>query len=185
MRIAIAFALVLVAGAVAANPVAEELYVDFDPPNHVEVIYPAPYTTVEAYIVTEIPGYIGQDIYSISFDVEMLFGQAIITGDFVPAYPVYTVQITDNGITVIAPDCISGYQATLGYVPVFYIGMPDIVHIVPHAYAGHTFVTCGDMEEYDWCYVMDGGLGTAPGVYAYCGNPVEDVAWGVIKAMYR
>ena len=185
MRVAMIFAILLIAAAAIANPIAVEMYVDFEPPNYVHSIYPAPYTTVNAYITMDLVMLYGQDVYAVSFDVDMLFGDAIITGDFVPAIPAYTVQIVDNGITVIAEDCISESPATLGYVPVLYTGVPDCIQIRPHIDNSHTFVTCNDLVEHDWCSVMDGGLGMEPDLQAYCGNPVQNVAWGVIKAMYR
>ena len=184
MRVAMAFAVVMVAAAAIANPIAVEMYVDFDPPNYVPSVYPIPYSMVDAFIVTDLVAYSGQEIYAISFDVDVLFGNAIVSGNFVPAVPVYSVQIVDNGITVIAEDCISEIPATLGYVPIFYTGAPDCVQITPHIFQGHTFVTC-DMVEHDWCYAGDGGIGMEPDVQAYCGNPVQDIAWGAIKAMYR
>lgn len=177
--------LVLAAATSFANPIAIDLYVDFDPPNYVHSTYPAQYTTVNAYIAMDLVGFYGQDIYAVSFDVDMLFGNSIITGDFVPAYPTYAVQMVDNGITVIAEDCISESPATLGYVPVFYTGMPDCVQIKPHIDNGHTFVTCDNMDEHSWCYVMDGGIGMEPQSQEYCGNPVQNIAWGAIKALYR
>ena len=66
------------------------------------------------------------------------------------------------------------------------MGVPDCVQIQPHIDNGHTFVTCGDMVERDYCYVMDGGIGMEPQeVRELCGNPVQDIAWGAIKALYR
>ena len=102
MRTALAvlmFGLTLIATA-AANPIAVELYVDFDPPNHVESIYPVPYETVFAYVVADI-GYItGEDVYSVSFDVEVPDVMPPVS-DFVPADPSYTVLgIVGDGITV-------------------------------------------------------------------------------------
>ena len=51
MRVAIVFAMLAVAAVASANPIAFDLYVDFDPPNWVHSIYTAPYSTVNAYIV--------------------------------------------------------------------------------------------------------------------------------------
>lgn len=185
MRVATAFVVLLLAGAALANPIAIEMFVDFDPPNWVHSTYPPPYTTVNAYIATDLAAYYGQDIYAVSFDVDMMFGDAVITGSFVPAYPNYTVQIVDNGITVIVEECFGDSPATLGYVPVFYTGMPDCVQIQPHVDNGHTLVTC-DMVEHDYCFVVDGGIGMEPqGPRELCGNPVQNIAWGAIKAMYR
>lgn len=186
MRIAITCAVLLVAIAAAANPIAIEMFVDFDPPNWVHSIYPAQYTTVNAYIVMDLVALYGQDIYAVSFDVDMMFGDSTIAGSFVPTYPTYTVQIVDDGITVTVEDCISESPATLGYVPIFYTGMPDCVQIQPHVSNGHTFVACGDMIERDYCYVLDGGIGMEPqSPRELCGNPVQDIAWGAIKALYR
>ncbi len=186
MRTATVFVMALVAAVASANPIALDLYVDFDPPNFAPSVYPTPYTTVNAYIVSDLAAMAGQDIYAVSFDVDMMFGDAVITGSFTPASPVYTVQIVDNGVVIIAEDCISESPVVLGYVPVFYAGSPDCVQILPHIYNGHTFVTCGDMVEHDYCYVLDGGIGMEPQPpQELCGNPVQDIAWGAIKALYR
>ena len=184
MRVAMAFAVLLAATAAFANPIAFDMYIDFDPPNHVHSVYPAPYTTVNAHVVLE--NYLPWDIYAVFFDVDMMFGDALITGSFVPATPVYTVQIVDNGITIIAEDCISEFPATLGYVPVFYTGAPDCVQIHPHVDNGNTIVMCDTMEDYQYCYVLDGGIGMEPQeLRELCGNPVQDIAWGAIKSLYR
>ena len=187
MRTAIAVDVLLVAAGAYANPIAIDMYVDFDPPNGVFSVYPAPYTTVNAYIVAELGYLTGEDVYAVSFDVDLMFNAAVITGSFVPAFPTYTVQIVENGIVVVAEDCISVFPATLGYVPIFYTGGQDYVQINPHAYNGNTFVTCGSMEEHDYCYVMDGGLGIEPQPPRdLCGSPVrDDITWGAIKSLYR
>jgi hypothetical protein len=178
------FAVLLFAAAAAANPIAIEMYVDFDPPNVVHRVDPPAYSTLNAYIVADL-GYMGEDVYAVSFDVDVMFGAAVITGSFVPSLPIYTVQIVDNGIIVTNESCFDTWPATLGYVPIFYTGVPDIVRILPHIYNGHTYAVCGSLTEYDWCYAMDGGIGMEPQLEEYCGNPIEDMAWGAIKAMYR
>jgi len=179
--------LTLVATA-AANPIAVELYIDFDPPNHVESIYPGPYVTVFAYVVADI-GYItGEDVYSVSFDVEVPDVMPPVS-DFVPADPTYTVLgIVGDGITVVVEDCLTQFPATLGYVPIFYLGTPGQVQVLPHPYLGHVFTTCGDPgSEYEYCYVQGGGIGMyAPEPLILCDHtPVRDVTWGAIKALSR
>jgi hypothetical protein len=179
--------LTLVATA-AANPIGIDLFVDFEPPYAMTSIYPAPYTTVFAYVVADI-GYItGEDVYSVSFDASVTEGTGVMV-DFTPIDPSYIVLgIVGDGITVIAEDCFTQFPATLGYVHIFYLGMPGIVEIVPHPYLGHVFTTCGDPgSEHEYCYVQGGGIGMyAPEPLILCDhNPVSDVAWGAIKALYR
>jgi len=185
MRLAIALAVLLVATAAMANPIAIELYVDFDPPNFVPSVYPDPYTTVDAYVVAEL--YHPQPVESISFDLNVWGGTATVSGPFVSGDPSVQVQIVENGITVFNPDCWDTYPATLGYLPLLYLGSPGLVEILPHGDHGHTFHTCGDPgETFDYCYVMHGGLGMEPsGPVSYCGNPVENVTWGAVKALFR
>jgi len=187
MRFAISVVVLMVAVAATANPIAEELYIDFDPPNHVQTIYPAPYTTFNAYIVADL-GYMTLDgVYSVSFDVEVTGGTAQLL-DFVPAQPGYIVQgIVGDGIIVIAEECFLTFPVVLGHVPLLYLGAPGFVQIVEHPYRGNVYVTCGDPgEELEYCYTQGGGIDTyPPGPMIYCTNPVEDVAWGAIKALYK
>jgi hypothetical protein len=168
-----------------ANPVAVELYIDFDPLNFVPSIYPPPYTAVDAYVVAEL--YAAAPVQSISFDLNVWAGTATETGSFTPAIPTYQVQIVDNGITVFNPDCFDSWPVTLGYLPLLYLGNPGLIEIAPHELAGHSFVTCGDPGEvFDYCYVMYGGLGMEPlEVTELCGSPVEDLTWSAVKALFR
>lgn len=188
MRAVVIAALALLTAATSfANPIAIDLFIDFEPPYAVMSTYPTPYTTVFAYVVADLGYLTGEDVYSVSFDVEVTDGMPPIS-DFVPVDPTYTVLgIVGDGITVIAEDCITSFPATLGYVPIFYVGVPGLVQIVEHPVQGHVFVTCGETGgEYTYCYVMDGGIATEPGAPRdLCLSPTQDVAWGVIKAMYR
>jgi hypothetical protein len=184
MRIATVFGVLLVAVAAAANPVAEELYIDFDPPNHVDAIFPPPYTTVDAYVVMQ---YLPYDIYSIAFDIEVDPSTGVLT-DFIPAEPGYSVQgAPGEGIIVASSDCFTEQPVVLGSTQIYYLGQPGFVNVVEHPYAGHTFVTCGDPgEEHGYCVTLGGGIGTGPlGVIIYCSNPVENTTWGAMKALYR
>ena len=171
----------------AANPIAVELYVDFDPPNGIMSTYVAPYTTVAAYVMADL-GYTGEDVYSVSLKAEVTDGTGVML-DFVPADPSYIVLgIVDNGITVIVDDCLDQFPAVLGYVPVFYLGYPGHIQLLAHPDQGHVFTTCGDPgSEHDYCYVQGGGINTEPPeLLILCDhNPVRDVAWGAIKALYR
>jgi hypothetical protein len=186
MRVAMVFAVLVAAVAASANPIALDMYVDFDPPNGAMSVYPAPYSSVYAYVVADL-GYIaGQDVYAIQFDVEVPEGTAQLS-DFVPAEPGFIVTgIVGDGITIVAEDCISTFPAVLGHVPVLYLGVPGVVEIVPHPYNGHVFLTCPDYDEYTYCYTMGGGIGMEPlAPLDLCLSPTQDVAWSVIKAMYR
>ena len=186
MRVATAFAVLLVAVTVSANPIAIELYVDFDPPNGAISIYPPPYSSVNAYVVSDLSYMVGDPIYAVSLDVEVPPGSAQMSG-FVPASPSYSVTgILGDGITVSSEDCFDSGTVVLGHVPVLYLGVPGVVQIVAHPTQGHVFETCPDHDEYTYCYVMGGGLGMEPlAPLDLCLSPVEDVQWGVIKAMYR
>ena len=181
------FGLTLVAAA-AANPIAVDLFVDFYPPNGVMSVYPAPYTTFNAYVVANLGYLTGDGVYSVSFDVEVPDVMPPVS-DFVPADPTYTVLgIVGDGITVIVEDCITSFPATLGYVQLFYMGTPGQLQILSHPYLGHVFTTCGDPgSEEDYCYVQGGGIGMEPPepLILCSHNPVEDVTWGAIKSLYR
>jgi hypothetical protein len=100
--------------------------------------------------------------------------------------PMYDVQIVENGITVVNPDCWDTWPVTLGYLSLFYLGNPGLVEIVPHVDNGHSYITCGDPGEViDYCYVLHGGIGMQPYETTYCGSPVENITWGAVKALYR
>jgi hypothetical protein len=180
------FAALMVAVTVSANPIAIELYVDFDPPNGAMSIYPPPYSSVNAYIVSDLSYMVADPIYSISLDVEVPAGSAQMS-DFVPANPVFFVTgIVGDGITVINEDCFDTGTVVLGHIPILYLGVPGVIQIVEHPYQGHTFATCPDYDEYTYCTTMGGGLGMEPlAPLDLCLSPVQDVEWGVIKAMYR
>jgi len=186
MRIATTFAVLVVAVAASANPIAFDMYVDFDPPNGAMSVYPPPYTSVNAYIVSDLSYLTGDLIYGISLDVEVPAGSAQMS-DFVPASPVYFVTgIVGDGITVIKEDCFESGTVVLGHVPVLYLGVPGVVQIVAHPHQGHIFTTCPDYDEYTYCITMGGGLGMEPlAPLDLCLSPVQNVEWGVIKAMYR
>jgi hypothetical protein len=83
MRTVIVFAALLLAISAAANPIAIELYVDFDPPNAISYIDPAPYTMLNAYVSAEL--YAPAPVEAISFDLNVWEGTAIVSGTASPS----------------------------------------------------------------------------------------------------
>jgi len=185
MRNAIAVVVLLLAATAMANPIAIELYIDFDPPNFVPSTYPVPYEEFNAYVMAELWG--AAPVESISFDLDFWDGAMLQTGPFASLDPSVQVQFEGNGITVVNPNCWDTWPVTLGYLPLMYLGGEGLVEVLPHGDHGHTFHTCGDPgETFDYCYVMHGGVGMEPsGPDELCGNPVQDVTWGSVKALYR
>ncbi|MBN1459326.1 MAG: hypothetical protein JXA57_07305 [Armatimonadetes bacterium] len=171
---------------VRANPIAIEMMIDFDPPNMVFEAYPAPYTTVDAYVVADFTGWV-EGINMVAFRLAVPPETGTVTG-FSSSNPIVTISGDwETGIIVATSDCIDTFPATLGYLSIFYMGVPGRVRIESHLDLGNVYTACdGPTEEYEYCYVMDGAIGmscTAP--RDICANPVQDVTWAAVKSLYR
>lgn len=171
----------------AANPIAIEMMIDFDPPGYVHEAYPAPYTQVDAYVTADFTGWI-EGINMVAFRL----GLPPETGtglDFYTASPIIFIDGDwESGIIVWTDDCLDTFPVILGYLSMFYLGVPGHVTIDPHPDLGHVFTACDNPgETLEYCYVQDGGIGTgAPEPRFLCEhNPVMNVAWGAIKSLYR
>ena len=94
----------------------------------------------------------------------------------------------DEGYVVVSDECMDEFPVVLGYLSVFTLGLPGYVFIDPHSYYSNTFLTCADPPvELEYCYVQDGAILTdPPNVRDLCGpNPVREITWGAVKALYR
>ena len=92
----------------AANPIAADIYIDFDPPNEVFFVNPIQYVAFDAYVVigTYTPWLSAS---SVSFDLELDPWIGVFATDFVSDLPGALVEgIPGSGITVSAQDCLAG-----------------------------------------------------------------------------
>jgi hypothetical protein len=172
---------------VAANPIAVEMMIDFDPPGYMHESCPAPYTQVNAYVTADFTGWI-EGIKMVAFRLELTPGTAMGL-NFTSSDPIIFIDGDwESGIVVSTDDCLDSFPAVLGYLSVFYLGVPGYITIHPHPELGNVFASCEDPGEMlEYCYVQDGGLcASAPAPRFLCQhNPVNDVTWGAIKALYR
>ena len=191
------FGLTLAATA-AANPVAfDELYIDFDPPNRLHSITPAPYTTVDAYVVAEFLEQGWPDGFSA---VSFRLSNPLIECPGVMATAVFTsilpYSITqgpwDEGITITTGECLTDYPIVLARLSCFYLGRACDIKILNHPDYPHWVVDCGDPGEvFYYCIPSHGGIAKLPDDWpdVYCPyeptGAVNDISWSVIKSMYR
>ena len=180
----------IVVSTAAANPIAADIYIDFDPPNEVFFVYPTQYVAFDAYVVigTYTPWLSAS---SVSFDLELGPGMGVFATDFVSDLPGALVEgIPGDGITVSAEDCLGEFPLILGRITVFPVnaGLPGYLYLHAHPDQGNAWVNCQDPpEEREYCFVQDGGINTYE-VWPrdVCGiSPVISSDWGAIKAMYR
>jgi hypothetical protein len=187
MRTAIAFLVlcVLGTGTVLANPiVGEQLYIDFDPPNLQYETYPAPFSTVDAYVVVDltqgVPGFT-----EVSFALATTPGMASghVFTNLVPG----AVVVGDwfSGVTISA-DCITDLITPVARLSFVYEGTPGVVSIEDHPTSTRLLYDCEvPPYVYVFCHRYHGGVGQ-PAVLGDCGgNPVENVSWGAIKGLYE
>ncbi|MCK4510483.1 hypothetical protein KAW64_02040 [bacterium] len=180
----------ITAAIAAANPIAADIYIDFDPPNEVFFVNTTQYVSFDAYVVigTYTPWLSAS---SVSFDLELDPGIAVFATDFVSDLPGATVEgVPGSGITVSAEDCLGEFPLILGRITVFPFtsGDPGYLYLHAHPDQGNAWVNCQDPpEEREYCFVQDGGINTSEVLPRdICGvNPVISSDWGAIKAMFR
>ena len=182
--------LALSVGAAVANPIVGEwFYVDFDPPNAVHRLDPAVYTTFQAYLMLDLTQSAMNGLTSISFKLEYTPGMStppaftnLLPGDL-------SIGIVEDGITLASTDCMTDYPVPIGVLDMFYLGTPGEIMILDHPQFPRWLTDCNEPGEvYYYCVYSDGGVGMDPTVTggADCGmNPVEEISWTSIKAMYR
>jgi hypothetical protein len=188
MRIAIVSVLVVVVGAgmALANPIiAENIYIDFDPPNYEHRIDPVPYTPFDAYIMVET-FFDGPGFTAISFGLSLTPGMSSSTvfEILLPGYVV--VGQYETGITITSTDCITAdmQPMPIAVLHCLYTGLPGDIEVTYHPDYPGWIVLCDDSLQV-FCVLSHGGVGKAPLGGDCGGNPVEDVSWGAIKALYR
>ena len=165
-------------------------YFDFDPPNYVHEIHPAPYATVDAYLCLD---HVGEGVTSVCFrmedPVEACPGTAataawtkLFPGGFIPMTP-----WDGAGVTVPSSECMTSDPVIAGYVTIFYLGGSCCLEILDHGVYPRWVVDCGDPGDVDsYCVLAHGSIGGAGCPEGDC-SPVrvEGETWGTIKSLYR
>ncbi len=188
MRTAIVSLLIVVLGAgiTLANPIlSENIYIDFDPPHYDHRIDPEPYTPFDAYIMVET-FFEGPGFAAISFTLALTPGMSASTSleILLPGYTVLGEY--ETGITLTSTDCVTSdmQPMAIAVLHCVYTGMPGDIEIGYHPEFPGWIVLCDDNLEV-FCILSHGGVGKQPLAGDCGGNPVEDVSWGAIKALYR
>ncbi len=173
-------------GTALANPIiADNIYIDFDPPQYDHRIDPEPYTPFDAYVMVETflggPGFT-----AISFGLAVTPGMSSATSFeiLLPGYVV--VGDYETGITLTSTECITPdmQPIAIAVLHCFYQGTPGDIEITYHPEFPGWIVFCDDSVQI-FCVLSHGGVGKQPLAGDCGGNPVEDVSWGAIKALYR
>jgi len=178
---------VLACGCLAAqaNPViADQIYVDFDPPQYRHWVNPDPGELVNAYVVVDLTHSYPQEFREVSFALSVTPGMA--------GNPVFTSFLESaigdwrTGITLRTTGCVESFPAPVGRLSFTYQGVPGDVKILDHPTYPRWLVDCGTPGSiHIYCVRSHGGVGKLP-IAGDCGvNPVDDASWGAIKALYR
>jgi len=175
------------AGSVSANPVAyDAIYVDFDPGSYVSQIYPAPFETVEAFIMLDMLGsYV--DFLSVSFKISVTPG-IMMDEPIVESLLPGGAMVGDwwSGMTLTSTECIdpSAYPYPIARVTFDYAGGAGAITIGDHPVYPRWVVDCNN-GTHIYCVLWHGGIGQ-PAPPGDCeGQPVESASWSVIKSLYR
>ena len=160
-------------------------YIDFDPPNRVHSVMPAPYTAVLAYICF---GDLDMGLAGCSFMVNDV--GADCPGVFAPD-PGFTNLLPGDlaignyltGITLASTECMTDPDVCVAYLSLFYLGGECCIVLLDHPDYPRWVLDCNDPAQVDFYQLMAHGSvggGLCPEI-----SPVEDTTWGSIKAMYN
>ncbi len=159
-------------------------YIDFDPPNRIHYVTPAPYTTVLAYICF---GDLDMGMAGASFMVS----DVMVDCPDVFAPPSFTNLLPGDlaignyltGITLASTDCMTDADVCVAYVSLYYLGGACCIELLDHPDYPRWVLDCNDPAQVDFYQLMAHGSvggGLCPEI-----SPVEDTTWGSIKAMYN
>jgi hypothetical protein len=169
----------------AANPsVGDWAYISFDPSGDIlqNEVTPAPYTTVDSYVVGDFTAYGAGGWETISFRLSNPLADCpgvMATASFVNLLPGnLAVGDWSTGLTIASTECLWGPPIVIGYLSCFYLGGSCTISIEEHPDYPLWVVDC--QEPGQVFYYEAVGVGYVAG-----GSPVEDVSWGSIKSMYR
>jgi len=169
----------------AANPSGDDwVYLTFDQngdPNHNEIT-PAPYSTVNCFLVAELIMYGLEGFTTMSFRLSnpvLEYPGVVATADFVNLLPGgLAIGSWDTGLTVASTECLSNYPVTVGYLSCFYLGGNCSLRILDHPDYPKWVVDCQDPGHVLYYVVLNDA-------YIQAGSPVEDVSWAAVKSLYR
>jgi hypothetical protein len=173
------------------NPHAR-IYIDFDPPDRVHEIAPAPYTTVTAYVCLDSLGGSFQGVCMRMADPVEACPEVIVTSYW--SLDLYHSHISfpapwdsPEGAYVESDYCVTDGAVIAGHVEMFYLGGACCLEILDHADYPRWVVDCGDPPGVDYyCVLAHGSIGGAECPEGDCGStPVRDNTWGAMKALYR
>ena len=160
-------------------------YIDFDPPNRVHSVMPAPYTAVVAYVCF---GDLDMGLAGCSFMLNDV--GADCPGVFAPD-PGFTNLLPGDlaignyltGITLASTECMTDPDVCVAYLSLFYLGGECCIELLDHPDYPRWVLDCNDPAQVDFYQLMAHGSvggGLCPEI-----SPVEDTTWGSIKAMYN
>jgi hypothetical protein len=162
-------------------------YISFAPDDMVFSADPAPYTTVNAYIC--FSG-IQMGLTSASFAVNDVATEC--PGSFAPPSFVnllpgdLAIGNVFTGITVASTGCEAGPAVCVGYVSLFYLGVPCCIELRDHPDYPRWVTDCNDPAQIDfYCIRSHGSIGGATCPPHECDSPASEETWTNIKSLYR
>ena len=162
-------------------------YIDFDPPNRIHAVDPAPYSTFNAYVCF---GDLDMGLTSASFAIQ----DPLVScpGAFAP--PSFTNTLPGDlaigniwtGITLSSTGCEDPPEVCVGYLTLFYLGVPCCIEILDHPDYPRWITDCNDPAQVDfYCLSSHGSIGGASCPEGDCDSPTDESTWGSIKSLYR
>jgi len=195
MRSAIAvLSLVLLVSAAAANPLPAWPAVSLtfaDDGSYMPEDYPSTVTPTSVYLmVTCGQGDLETSLSAISFAIGYDPGTILVTGYQSLLSDVIITGDWETGITLAATEPVLTSQVPVARIDFLWLGNPTYIRIEDHPLYPRQVIT-GTGYEIEYCIVNDAGVGQ-PHVMVedYCWfcepmNPVDEINWGSIKALYR
>ncbi len=189
----VVLSLVLLFSAAVANPLPDWPAVSLtftDNGAYEPEIYQAPYTNSSAYLVMTCgQGGVYTSLSTISFAIGYTPGSMVATGYTSLISNVVITGDWETGITLAATEPITTSQVLVARIDLLYM-TPGYLMVLDHPDYPR-WVTTGMGEMYPYCLVNNAGLGQPHQIVDdYCWfcepmNPVDEVNWGTIKALYR
>jgi len=166
-------------------------YIDFDPPNYVHELAPAPYSMVYAYLCLD---HLDNGMTAVSFRTTDLvqecpgvFGTQSYMTLLPGGIPFTITPWIPPGTTLSSTECmgVSDPVVVVGYVQAFYLGGSCCYELRDHLDYPRWVVDCEDGVDF-YCVHMHGSIGGYPCPDGDCAPvPVECETWGTIKSLYR
>jgi len=185
----VGFVVALACVASAGGNPAVRAYIDFDPPNYVHEVHPAPYTTVDAYVCLDG---LDQGVTALAFQLEYLPAVcpdaiAVMDWQAVPPWgPMVGAPWPWPGTILATYECVTSEPVLVASVTMFYIGGECCIELLDHGEYGRCVWDCSDPCESDaYCVLSHGSIGEARCPPGDCTVPVRDGTWGTIKSLYR